>query len=288
MAVHIFINPKSGQGRGRMLAEKLSRFRPIILEPKAVMNQISDAISFGDTVVIAGGDGTVSLIVGTLFHLGLGERVVGALLPLGTGNDLARDLGSTFPSNPVHFIESISRTLFAGREVTVWQMGRRYFINYVGIGLDGQILAMADPLRKALPARTLVAKTAFGLAGLRYLGYRIRRELRVKTDSGTVELRGKSGIILSNIGYYAGGCRVGTFNTSRPMLSVTVLRSSLDLARIFFSRFGGRQPVLDYTLTKEALIEGKAAPVQVDGEVASFEIGRIRSAGRMKFIVCSL
>jgi diacylglycerol kinase family enzyme len=285
MATHIFINPVAGVHLGRVVIEQLAAFRPVMIDPAAIMQQISARVSPGDTVVIGGGDGSASIVIESLFRLGLGEQVTAALLPLGTGNDLARELGNTLPADLVDFIAHRVHAQTATRKVAVWQMGQRYFMNYVGIGLDGQILAMVRRLRKFFPARTVVTKAIFGLAGLRYLGYHIRHDLQVTTDAGVVNLKGKSGIILSNIGYYAGGCRVGISRASTPELSVTILRSGIDLGRIYFSRYRRTQPVLDYTLTKHARIEGAAVAVQMDGEVIPYQSGTISYAGTMTFLI---
>ena len=44
-------------------------------------------------VVVAGGDGTIGWTLNTIDHLRLDPEPTLALLPLGTGNDLARTLG---------------------------------------------------------------------------------------------------------------------------------------------------------------------------------------------------
>lgn len=57
-----------------------------------------------DTVVIAGGDGSIHLVVNRLARLGQLSRPVG-ILPMGTGNDLARGLG--LPFDPVECVEHL-------------------------------------------------------------------------------------------------------------------------------------------------------------------------------------
>ena len=288
MGHHIFINPKSGAGKGQKLARCLSQYNPIIIDPIHIMEQVSTRVSAGETIIIAGGDGTISLVVGAIFEMGWDDKVTVAILPMGTGNDLAREIGisSSFHLDPVHFVNNLVEQPSIYYDIAVWKIGQRYFLNYVGIGMDGQILTMVDRMRKILPTKTIITRAAFGLAGFRYCAYQIKSKLLVKTDQQTLKLKGTAGLILSNISYYAGGCRLGKYNGSEPQLSVTVLSSPLDLGKILVSRFVGPQPILNYTLTSQAQIAGDRIPAQIDGDAVSFlEPCNITYAGKIKFLV---
>jgi diacylglycerol kinase (ATP) len=84
------------------------------------------------TVVVAGGDGTLTEAVEGLVEAGTGRL---AILPLGTGNDAARTLG--IPLN----IDAAARLALAGRPraVDVIRVGERYVLNAIGIGLTADI-----------------------------------------------------------------------------------------------------------------------------------------------------
>ncbi|MFH4976975.1 hypothetical protein AB6A40_003684 [Gnathostoma spinigerum] len=94
----VIVNPKSGGAEG---AAVLKTFR-YFLHPVQVINieqvSVGSALRWTDThpeidylVLVAGGDGTVSLILNSLEVLR--KRPPVAVLPLGTGNDLSRVLG---------------------------------------------------------------------------------------------------------------------------------------------------------------------------------------------------
>lgn len=63
----------------------------------------------GRLLVVAGGDGTLHAVIGTLHHRGELSRVVLGLIPLGTGNDFARGAGIGVD------VEEAARVVVAGR-----------------------------------------------------------------------------------------------------------------------------------------------------------------------------
>jgi diacylglycerol kinase (ATP) len=66
--------------------------RVIATEPHMRHDSLSaDEITSHDLIVAAGGDGTIRLVLGTLAHLK--SQIPAAIMPLGTGNQLARNLG---------------------------------------------------------------------------------------------------------------------------------------------------------------------------------------------------
>ena len=90
-----------------------------------------------DLIVAAGGDGTVNEVVNGLF----GRSQQFAVLPLGTGNVLANEIG--MPRDPQRLAEVIAN----GQAKPVWpgRAGRRLFVAMAGIGFDAEVLAALDP-----------------------------------------------------------------------------------------------------------------------------------------------
>ncbi|EYB97689.1 hypothetical protein Y032_0138g2058 [Ancylostoma ceylanicum] len=94
----VLVNSKSGDNQGQRLIRKFKR----LLNPLQVFDIIATgpdfALSFFDSldcfrVLVCGGDGTVGWVLGAFDRLGLHNKCQLAILPLGTGNDLARVLG---------------------------------------------------------------------------------------------------------------------------------------------------------------------------------------------------
>lgn len=129
------------------------------------------------SVIVAGGDGTINEVVQAL----AGTRTRLGVLPLGTGNGLARGLGIPLD------LRKASRIILQGRERRVdlgLINGRRYFINICGVGFDAWIAQTANRLRGLGKVSGLFRYLVAGL--LSVFRYRPRR-LRVAFGGRRVE-----------------------------------------------------------------------------------------------------
>jgi diacylglycerol kinase family enzyme len=95
-----------------------------------------------DAIVAAGGDGTVSAVAGVL--AGTGRPL--AVLPLGTLNHFAKDLG--VPAD----LDAAARALAAAapRSVDVGEVNGRVFVNNSSIGVYPRVVRERERLRKRL------------------------------------------------------------------------------------------------------------------------------------------
>jgi diacylglycerol kinase (ATP) len=118
----VVANASSGSADSEVLrsvCEVVSALGPVEVRvpPSAerFRDDVVDAASRSDLLVVAGGDGTLNLVVDALADR-LGDVVLG-LVPMGTGNDLARTLG--IPDDPVRAANSLvkgrDRALDLGR-----------------------------------------------------------------------------------------------------------------------------------------------------------------------------
>lgn len=157
-AVCCLINPRSGNTNGERLYREWSSKLPAhapdvcleLLDARQVSEQVQRARS-AQLVLIAGGDGTV----GSLLPHFMGARARVGVIPLRTGNDLARELRSR---ELVDFTNPM-RTFRAFREagvkrLTLWEVqwgpgeaDRRIIANYVSIGSDARVVATFSAAR---------------------------------------------------------------------------------------------------------------------------------------------
>lgn len=147
----IIFNPIAGAGRQRRLARALAELRARGVSPELVETRArgdAERIARDATrgpkraVVAAGGDGTIAEVAAGL----AGSTMPLGLLPLGTANVLAQELG--VPLRPeaaaATLVEGLPRLLHPalarfgdGREVL--------FVQMLGAGFDAEVVARLDP-----------------------------------------------------------------------------------------------------------------------------------------------
>jgi len=134
-----------------------------------------------DAIVIAGGDGTIHRVINALG----GSRVPVGLLPLGTGNDLARALGVP----RAH--EAAADCIVAGRHrrIDLVEMNGQLFctVGVLGVAADSALTynRLLSPHSWTRPAMRLLGGGAYRLAGLRAMlrPGSLRRRLRIVPGS---------------------------------------------------------------------------------------------------------
>ncbi len=150
----IIFNPVAGGARRRRLARALRALRGAgaALELAETTHAghatrlAAEAVARGvDVVIAAGGDGTVAEVAAGLN----GRGATLGLLPLGTANVLAHELG--LPLTP----ELAAAVLLGGRRVALrpglalWPGGEeRLFVQMIGAGFDAAVVHALDPAEK--------------------------------------------------------------------------------------------------------------------------------------------
>lgn len=110
----------------------------------------------GDMVVAAGGDGTINEVVnGLMTNRCGGHELPLAILPLGTANVLAAEIGLRRDVNSV--ADYIDRGL--PESISLGRIGERYFITMTGVGFDAHVVAeVDDSLKRGLGRLAYVVK----------------------------------------------------------------------------------------------------------------------------------
>ena len=146
--VRVIYNPNSGADdhTAEILHRQLEDFSPELVPTGSIEDAYEAACGWkSGLLVAAGGDGTVNEVVNGLGAAGFPEEVVFAVLPLGTGNDLAATL--CVPSE----LEAATRLLRDGEVRTLdavrigpAEKGENFFINATTGGIGAEITEEAD------------------------------------------------------------------------------------------------------------------------------------------------
>jgi diacylglycerol kinase (ATP) len=227
-------------------------------------NHATELASFAGTplVVAAGGDGTVNEVLN-----GLSPEATLGVLPLGTANVLARELG--LPLDPV---EACRRILKGERSrvdfgVAIDGEGaERRFACMAGIGFDAKVIGAVTPRLKRYLRRLAFQLTAFRvLFGNRFPPL----EILLGDEIHTARFA-----IIANGQYYGGDYRVSGpgLLTSGKFETILVERVSDLLRPDVFAGIITRRP-LNRAMTSvtstdvHARAPGAEVPVQLDGEL---------------------
>ncbi len=144
----VICNPSSGGGScdPSRLREQLSGLEFDWIETKGPGDARDAAEEWDDgLLVVAGGDGTINEVVNGLGRSGFPEGVTLALLPAGTGNDLAATLAIPEDADEAEAVirQGRVRTLDVAR-VRSEPIGERFFVNVATGGLGAEISGAND------------------------------------------------------------------------------------------------------------------------------------------------
>jgi diacylglycerol kinase family enzyme len=155
-------------------------------------SQTRDAVASGAEVLfVCGGDGTVRAAASAL----AGTDVALAVLPSGTGNLLALNLG--LPANVVQGVRLATRG--GRRRIDLGEVDGLTFTIAAGIGMDAEMLA--DTSHRA---KHRLGWAAYAAAGLRHLGDP-RFPAQVRLDGGPELQREVRSVLVANVGRLPGG-----------------------------------------------------------------------------------
>jgi len=157
--------------------------------------QARTAVESGAAVVfVCGGDGTVLAALGAL----AGTDTAMAILPVGTGNLLAANLGisTDLPAGIQVALEG------ALRRIDLGTTDQQYFAVMAGMGFDARMLEATSETAKAR-----IGWPAYLLGALRHLTDRPMR-LRIRVDDGEPIHRRARSVLIANVGRLQGGVKL--------------------------------------------------------------------------------
>jgi diacylglycerol kinase (ATP) len=207
MDVAVLISPAAGRGRARAVSDAvLDSLRAGGLKPRVLAattgaeaeRQAAEAVAAGIGAVVAvGGDGSahaaLQAVAGTTTPL--------AVVPAGTGNDLALALG--IPRDPVAAARAAAEDLTAGdvRSVDAGRTGDRWWATVLCCGFDSAVTDRANRLRWPRGRRRYDVAILAELAQLR------PRELVLVLDGESMTVP-VTLVAVGNTSWYGGGMKV--------------------------------------------------------------------------------
>ena len=292
-----FVNPSSGPGQGRRLAEEIEQYvlpaavfkQVVFTDPRRLHQQVYSCAKEKDLVVICGGDGTVSSIIAHLVNM---DKVPAlAIIPLGTGNDVARSTGWLKSWNELG-LDGLFYAIKKGKvtSLDVWQMNIKKgdlaisypFCAYVGMGYDGRVCQEFSKLNRFFIKRsvpTVMKRLLYLPAGMRILYKNLLYPEQIRC---TVSYEGPKGerascdtrvgqLLFCNTGFYAGGSLICKhYSLEDGLLEFFGIKGYLSYMQLLFE---GRLPVgkssiLPIRASGFEITFCSSAYFQVDGEPA--------------------
>ncbi|KAF6165158.1 hypothetical protein GIB67_000742 [Kingdonia uniflora] len=231
----VFINKKSGAQRGDTLRLRLNiLLNPVqVFELSATQGPEVGLYLFQRVshfrVLVCGGDGTVGWVLDTIEKLNFVSPPAVAILPAGTGNDLARvlswggGLGSVERQGGLctvlHHIEHAAVTILDRWKITVGNQQEKqipppkFMNNYLGVGCDAKVALDIHNLREENPDmfyNQFMNKVLYAREGAKSIMDKTFEdfpwEVKVVVDGVEVEVpEDAEGVLVANIGSYMGG-----------------------------------------------------------------------------------
>ncbi|MCA0174696.1 MAG: hypothetical protein LCH73_00145 [Proteobacteria bacterium] len=264
-------NPRAAGGRSAALREPLGmvlaqrQIGLVVPETVAAAQAQLAALPPGSRVIVAGGDGTVQQVLPAL--LAHGHRL--ALLPTGTGNDLARALGL----RGLDWRDALTRALTAPtRPLDVGLVdaghGPQPFLSSLTVGFDAAVGARAHEA-----PRWLRGMPRYTLAALRELVSLPSHRVRWQADDGPVHETQALLASTLNTPTYASGMRAAP--AARPddgWLDLVIAGrfgrlGALAMMPLLMAGWHGLHPRVTLARYRELLLEADTAlPLALDGE----------------------
>lgn len=243
---HFLINPISGGGQGKTVFD----FLPEIMrsmnfkedEWKAEFSvyehfdeQIEDALAGSESVIAVGGDGTISSVFNVILRNKKYKDIKIGIIPLGTGNDLARilNLYSALTNRGLLYI--VRKLVTAkSKKFDLWKVNDKFTMaNYFSAGIDARVAHDFNYDR----AKGIIMGNSVIKNKLHYVKrFFVNKDYRLKsgelciTDKDNEKifysLDNKCTVIVGNIPSFAGGSNpFGKSDVTDGLLEVLIIKS---------------------------------------------------------------
>jgi diacylglycerol kinase family enzyme len=308
--IAFLINPVSGGRQGIKIYDQLAlalknvplfpdQFQIIFTEKGGVVSQAQQLANQAEILIAVGGDGTAIETITGAYRSGCMPRI--GLIPIGTGNDLARSAGLYTLFKKEGGAECVRRFLHGTyAPLDIWLVNKKELMtNYLSIGLDAAVIHSFHRQRMKLPFYSVAGnKTAFAIIGLSRIAHRIKGEgsvtCRVGAEKKTFFLHGHRQVIISNLPFYAGGAMLAPeASFCDGVLEVTPLLNIISALGLFAFQpslrlrtwYGNKLKHIKAKRVELAVQEGNF--LQIDGEDKTYLVAEkkivIEHGGQISF-----
>ncbi len=271
-SVGVIVNAVSGTAQTEQKITLLRQaFASHSLEPEfflvhpglTVAEVTQKALASGPAIIAAGGgDGTINSVASQL----LNTEVALGILPLGTHNHLAQDLGI-----PLELEEAV-RTLARGREkyIDIAQVNDRLFLNNSSIGFYSKLIGFRDDHRESGWSKTIATARAIFDVVFNYSFLNVEIEV-----NGVRQLHKTPLVFVGNNEYAVNGFNIGrrrSLSSGKLYIYVIKYRGKMDLIKLgiyaLLQRLKSHDQFSYYVTTSMELENRKhSLRVAVDGEI---------------------
>ncbi|MCH5180059.1 MAG: hypothetical protein J1F32_02455 [Erysipelotrichales bacterium] len=269
---YILFNPKANSDTGEksvpVVKEKLkARFGEIVSVNLIDIN-VADFIrtcSKEDNVILLGGDGTLNKFANAIQNIEMQCNLY--LFKAGTGNDFLNDIENNIDSDGLALINEYVKHL----PYVIVNDQKHYFINGVGLGIDGQVCKIVEEKKKAGAKKVSYAGVCIKIALFKYKF----PNATIIVDGVTV-MRKRVWLTAAMNGRYFGGGLMIAPNQDRKNNELTMAcvhsATRLFVLMVFMSVFKGKHVKYKkvVNMVKGRKIEvmfDRPTTLQIDGEV---------------------
>jgi diacylglycerol kinase family enzyme len=221
--IAFLVSAKSGTGKGSEIQPLLPgyleelglsaadyRIQPISTHD--IVLQAADLAKKAERLIVVGGDGTAAAALAGV--RASGNTIPVGVIPVGTGNDLARVTGIKRVLHKKGLKQCVQACLSADPvPIDIWRVNDAYFmVNYLSLGMDAAVVQAFNRHReeRGTPYRSsFINRCIYGYYGLRHLFAGIAGTTVVNvSNNGNRESRHFAGLrelVVSNIPSYAAG-----------------------------------------------------------------------------------
>lgn len=249
------INPVSGNGSGRVIHQKIMEALPRLglsedrwvckftLPGHQLVEQVKVLSREFDRVIVAGGDGTIGLAIQGIVH-GHDPTCALGVIPLGTGNDLAREL-RLLDAYHKGGLDALLKAFLLDQTapLDLWSInGSATMVNYLSMGLDGKATEAFAHRRHLGGDRSVLAnKFRFAQAGFLSIFHRLPSDFSIRIHNGgsfhDVALPRRRTLAVFNISHYAAGMiRMAGTRPDDARLTVACIPSIISYGGLFLRR----------------------------------------------------